>query len=68
MWLPRGGRAVCFALILTLAVEHAAERGGSTGPLYCGWRLQVNQVIVRLAHPWLLALVTPSEEEPGALL
>lgn len=68
MWLPHGGRAIGFALIPTLAVEHAAKRGCSAGPLHCGWRLQVNQVIVRLAHPRVLALVTPAEEEPGTLL
>lgn len=68
MWLPHGGRAVSFALILTLAVEHAAKRGRSTGPLHCGRRLQVNQVIVRLAHPRVLALVPPPEEELGTLL
>lgn len=46
MWLPHGGRAIGFALILTLAVEHTAKRGCSAGSLHCGRRLQVNQVIV----------------------
>lgn len=46
MWLPHGGRAVSFALILALAVEHTAKRGCSAGPLHCGRRLQVHQVIV----------------------
>lgn len=68
MWLPHGGRAVGFALILTLAVEHAAKCGCSAGPLHCCRRLQVHQVIVRLAHPRVLALVTPPEEELGTLL
>lgn len=68
MWLPHGGRAIGFALILTLAVEHTAKRGRSAGPLHGGRRLQVNQVIVRLAHPRVLALVTPPEEELGTLL
>lgn len=71
MWIPRRSRAVSFALVfitLTLADEHAAKRGGSAGPLHCSRRLEVNQVIVRLAHPRLFALVTPPEEELGALL
>lgn len=68
VWLPHGGRAVGFALTLTLAVEHAAERGRSAGTLHRGRRLQVNQVIVRLAHPRVLPLVPPPEEEFGALL
>lgn len=68
MWLPGGGRAISFTLILTLAVEHTAKRGCSAGPLHCGRGLQVNQVIVGLAHPRVLALVTPPEEELGALL
>lgn len=68
MWLPHGGRAISFALILALAVEHAAKRCRSAGPLHCGRRLQVHQVIVRLAHPRVLPLVTAPEEELGALL
>lgn len=68
MLLPREGGAVSFALAFTFAAEHAAKRSGSAGPLDCGRRLEVNQVIVRLAHPRLLALVTASEEELGALL
>ena len=68
MWLPHGGRAIGFALTLTLAVEHPAERGCSAGPLHCSRRLQVNQVVVGLAHPRVLALVTPPEEELGTLL
>lgn len=68
MWLPHRRRAVGFTLTLTLAVEHAAERGCSARSLHCGRRLQVNQVIVWLAHPRVFALVTTSEEELGALL
>lgn len=67
MWLPRGGGAVGFALP-ALAGEHAAERGGAAGPLHGGRRLQVHQVIVRLAHPRVLALVTAAEEQLGTLL
>lgn len=69
MWLPpRGGRAIGFTLILTLAIEHAAERGCPARPLHRGRRLQVHQVVVGLAHARILALVTPPEEELGALL
>lgn len=68
MWLPHGGRAVGFALILTLAREHTAKRGCSAGSFHCSWRLQVNQVIVGLAHPRVLALVTSPKEELGTLL
>jgi len=67
-WLPRGGSAVGFALVLTPAAEHAAERGRPAGLLHRARRLQVHQVIVRLAHARLLALVTAPEEELGALL
>lgn len=63
IWFPDGGSAVGFALIPTPSAEHAAERSCSAGALHRGWRLQVNQVIVRLAHPRVLALVTASEEE-----
>lgn len=68
MWLNCGGRAVCFALIFAPAVEHAAKRGCSAGSVHCSWRLQIHQVIVRLAHPRVLALVTPPEEELCTLL
>lgn len=46
MWLPHGGRAIGLALILALAVEHAAKCGRSAGALHCGRRLEVHQVIV----------------------
>lgn len=70
MWLSRGGTAICFALILRvkLAAEHAAESGCSAGPVHCHRWLKVNQVVVRLAHPWVLALVPPPEEQLGTLL
>lgn len=68
MWLPRGGRAIGFTLILTLAIEHTAERGCPARPLHRSRRLQVHQVVVGLAHARILALVTPPEEELGALL
>lgn len=58
--VPHRGSAV--GLAPALAAEHAAERGCSAG------LLQVHQVVVGLAHPRLLALVTPPEEELGALL
>lgn len=68
--LPHGGRAIGFALMFgqQLAVEHAAKCGCSTGPVHWTRRIQVNQVIVRLAHPRIFPLVTPPEEELGALL
>lgn len=71
MRIPQGSRAVSFALVLAalaVADEHAAKRGGPAGPLHCGRRLEVSQVVVRLAHPRLFALVATPEEELGALL
>ena len=70
MRLPNRGRAIGLALILghQFAVEHAAECGCSTGPVHSRWRLQVNQVIVRLTHSRVLSLVPPSKEQLGTLL
>lgn len=70
MWIPRGSGTVGFSLApgQQLAVEHAAEGGRAAGPVQRGCVLQVHQVVVRLAHPRLLALVPPAEEQLGALL
>lgn len=68
MWFPYGGRAIGFALVFTFAVEHAAECGSPAGALYCTRRIQVHQVIVRLAHARLLPLVTPPKEKPRTFL
>lgn len=56
------GRAIDFTL-LSFAAKHSAMGGCPAGPLHCGRRLQVHQIVVGLAHPWVLALVTPPEEE-----
>lgn len=66
-WKPHRGRAICFALILALAREHAAQRGRAIGPLHRSRRLQVDQVVVRLAHSRFLVLPPPPEEELGTL-
>lgn len=68
MRLRCGSRAVSFALALTLAAEHAADGGGAAGPLHRGSRLQVDQVVVGLAHARVFPLVASPEEEPGTLL
>lgn len=65
--LPHRGSAIGFALILALAAEHTAQRGRAVGPFHRSWRLQVNQVVVRLAHPRVLVLAPPAEEELGTL-
>lgn len=64
---PHRGRAVCFALILALAREHAAQCGRAVGPLHRSRRLQVDQVVVRLAHPRFLVVAPPPEKELGTL-
>lgn len=66
-WKAHRGSAIGFALILALAGEHAAQRGRVVGPLHRSRRLQVDQVVVRLAHSWLLVLAPPAEEELGTL-
>lgn len=68
VWLRCGGRAISFALAFTLAAEHAADGGGAADPLHGGSRLQVDQVVVGLAHARVFPLVAPPEEEPGTLL
>lgn len=62
------GRAVGFAFVFALAAEHAADGRSPTRSLHRGRRLQINQVIVGLAHPRLLPLVSPPEEQPRSLL
>lgn len=66
-WQAHRGSAIGFALILALAREHAAQRGRAVGPLHRSRRLQVDQVVVRLAHSRVLVLAPPPEEELGTL-
>lgn len=65
--------AVGFALTLgqKLAIDNASERGRSLLPVAHHGHLgviQILQVIVGLTHPWLLPLMSPSEEELGTLV
>lgn len=66
--LLRGGAAVSFALALAPAVQQTVKGGRAPRPLHGGRRLQIHQVVVRLAHPGVLALMAPPEEELCALL
>lgn len=71
------GTAVALALggpVQELAVDNASQRGSP--PLTLArrrcvrllWLLQVHQVVVRLAHARVLALVPPAEEQLGTLV
>lgn len=68
MRLLPGGGTVSSALGLAPAVQQAVDGGRPAGPLHGGRGLQVHQVVVGLAHPGVLALVAPPEEELGTLL
>lgn len=59
-WFLGGGGAVGFAGGLAPAVQQAVEGGRAP---HRGRRLQVHQVVVGLAHPRVLPLVAPPEEE-----
>lgn len=67
MRVPR--RAVGFAAALgqQLPVDDASEGGGPALLVDGGRVLQVHQVVVRLAHARVLPLVSPPEEQLGAL-